>query len=57
MNWDTWLPLLIVLSSLLVALVIFVLPEDRSKTRTTLNLGGAALKIVLVGIIDRKSVV
>ncbi len=50
MNWDTWLPLLIVLSSLLVALVIFVLPEDRSKTRTTLNLGGAALKIVLVGI-------
>jgi multicomponent Na+:H+ antiporter subunit D len=50
MNWDAWLPLLIVLSSLLVALVIFVLPEDRSKTRTTLNLGGAALKIVLVGI-------
>lgn len=51
MNWDAWLPLLIVLSSLLAGLVIFFLPEERVKTRIVLNLGGALLKIVLVAII------
>jgi len=49
MNWDAWLPLLIILSSLLVALAIFPLAEDRVKTRISLNLGGALLKLVLVG--------
>ncbi len=51
MNWDGWLPLLIVLSSLSVGLVIFFLPEERVATRTTLNLTGAVLKLVLVGVI------
>jgi len=50
MNWDEWLPLLIVLSSLLVGLVIFLLAENRVRTRTTLNLGAALFKLVLVAI-------
>ena len=50
MNWGAWLPLLIVLSSLLVGLVIFFLAEDKVKTRIGLNLGGALFKLVLVGI-------
>jgi len=50
MNWNAWLPLLIVLSSLSVGLVIFFLPEERVATRTTLNLAAAVLKLVLVGV-------
>jgi len=50
MNWDAWLPLLIVLSSLLVGLVIFFLAENRVKTRIWLNLGAALFKLVLVAI-------
>jgi len=50
MNWDAWMPLLVVLSSLLVGLVIFVLAEDRVKTRIWLNIGGALFKLVLVAI-------
>jgi len=50
MNWDAWMPLLIVLSSLLVGLVIFVLAEDRVKTRIWLNMAGALFKLVLVAI-------
>ena len=48
MNWGAWLPLLIVLSSLSVGLVIFALAEDRVKTRTWLNMGGALFKLSLV---------
>lgn len=51
MNWDAWLPLLIVLSSLSVGLVIFFLPENRVVTRTTLNLSAAVFKLVLVAVI------
>lgn len=50
MNWDAWLPLLIVLSSLFAGLVIFALKESQVKTRIALNLGAALLKLVLVGI-------
>ena len=50
MNWDTGLPLLVLASSLLPGLVIFFLPEERVATRTTLNLAGAALKLLLVGV-------
>ncbi len=45
---DPLMPLLVVLSSLLAGLVIFFLPEDRVRTRTLLNMGGALVKIVLV---------
>ena len=50
MNWDAFLPLLIVLSSLLVGLVIFFLPEERAVIRITLNLTGAVFKLILVGL-------
>ena len=50
MNWDAFLPLLIVLSSLLVGLVIFFLPEERAVIRITLNLAGAVFKLILVGV-------
>ncbi|MCW9023653.1 MAG: monovalent cation/H+ antiporter subunit D family protein [Gammaproteobacteria bacterium] len=49
MNWNAWIPLLVVASSLLPGLIIFRLPEERVRTRITLNLIGAFLKLVLVG--------
>lgn len=49
MNWDAWLPPLVVLSSLLPGLIIFVLPEGRVGLRTALNLAGAVAKLLLVG--------
>ena len=50
MNWDAWLPLAIVASSLLPGLVIFFLREGSHGLRTVLNLTGAGLKLVLVGV-------
>jgi multicomponent Na+:H+ antiporter subunit D len=50
MSWDAGLPLLILASSLLPGLVIFFLPEEGVGTRTALNLAGALLKLVLVGV-------
>jgi multicomponent Na+:H+ antiporter subunit D len=50
MNFDAWLPGLIVLSSLLPGLLIFFLQEGSHRLRTTLNLSGALLKLLLVGI-------
>jgi multicomponent Na+:H+ antiporter subunit D len=49
MNWEAWLPLLVVVSSLLPGLFIFVLPEERVRLRTALNLTGAVAKLLLVG--------
>jgi multicomponent Na+:H+ antiporter subunit D len=51
MNWDAWLPVLVVASSLLPGLVIFFLREGSHRLRTALNLIGAILKLVLVGIL------
>ena len=51
MTFDNWLPLLILLTSLLPGIVIFVLPEERVRWRTTLNMGGAILKLGLIGIL------
>ena len=51
MNWDAWLPLLVVASSLLPGLFIFFLHEGSHGLRTALNLAGASLKLVLVGIL------
>jgi multicomponent Na+:H+ antiporter subunit D len=51
MNWDAWLPLLVVASSLLPGLFIFFLQEGSHRLRTVLNLAGAVLKLVLVGIL------
>jgi multicomponent Na+:H+ antiporter subunit D len=51
MNWDTWLPLLVVASSLLPGLIIFFLREGSHRLRTGLNLAGAGLKLLLVGVL------
>ena len=50
MTLDSWLPLLVLMTSLLTGLVIFFLREDQSRTRIVLNVAGATLKLVLVGI-------
>jgi multicomponent Na+:H+ antiporter subunit D len=49
-SFDDWLPLLIVLTSLMPGIVIFVLPEKRIRWRTALNMGGAILKLALIGV-------
>lgn len=50
MNWDALLPVMVVASSLLPGLVIFFLSEGSHRSRTALNLAGAILKLLLVGI-------
>ena len=50
MNWDPWIPLLVVASSLLPGLLIFGLAEKRIRLRTALNLVGAVVKLGLVGL-------
>ncbi|WP_426735968.1 proton-conducting transporter transmembrane domain-containing protein [Myxococcus faecalis] len=44
---NTWLPLCVLLSSLLPGLIIFLLAEEARRTRTTLNLTAAATKLLL----------
>jgi multicomponent Na+:H+ antiporter subunit D len=46
-----WLPLAILLSSLLPGILIFFLDESKHRLRTILNLGGASLKLVLIGLL------
>jgi len=48
-GWDV-LPLLVVLSSFVPGLVIMFLAEEQSRIRTILNLLGAVLKVLLVGV-------
>ena len=50
MNWDPWIPVLVVASSLLPGLLIFGLAEKRIILRTSLNLLGAILKFGLVSV-------
>jgi multicomponent Na+:H+ antiporter subunit D len=50
-NIDSWVLIGILLSSLVPAVVIFFLPENQSRFRTAINLGGAGLKLLLVGIV------
>ncbi len=50
MNFDAWLPGLIVLSSLLPGLFIFFLREASHRLRTILNMTGALVKLLLVGV-------
>ncbi len=47
---QTWLPLLVVLSSLLTGLLIFFLKEEQSRLRTILNLFGATIKLGFLAI-------
>jgi multicomponent Na+:H+ antiporter subunit D len=47
---DFWLPLMIVLSSLVPGIVIFCLPEERTGWRTTANMAGATAKLLLMAV-------
>ncbi|OGB23629.1 MAG: NADH dehydrogenase [Burkholderiales bacterium RIFCSPLOWO2_02_FULL_57_36] len=49
MTWNQALPLLVLASSLVPGLIIFALPERRRIMRTTLNLVGASVKLLLIG--------
>ncbi len=51
MSFFTLLPLLILLSSLVPGIVIFLLREESHLQRTVLNLFGAVTKLVLVGLL------
>jgi multicomponent Na+:H+ antiporter subunit D len=48
MNWNAWLPLIVVGSSLLASLGIFLLKEERHALRSVFNLGAAVVKLGLV---------
>ena len=48
MNTNAWLPLLVLASSFVPGMIIFMLPEKAVALRITLNLGGAVLKIVFL---------
>ncbi len=48
MNWDAWVLLFVLGSSLLPGLIIFALPEGNQRTRTVLNLASALAKLALV---------
>lgn len=50
LQWSALLPLLILLSSLIPGLLIFATRESQQSLRTFLNLSGAAVKLVLVGL-------
>lgn len=50
MTGSALLPLALLASSLLPGLVIFTLREERFLLRTTLNLGGALVKLILVAL-------
>ena len=51
MTANEWLPLAVLVSSLLPGLVIFTLPEGWFRIRTTLNLFGAIAKLGLVFVL------
>lgn len=48
MDWNAWLPLMVVATSLLASIGIFLLKEERHALRSTFNLGAAVLKLGLV---------
>jgi multicomponent Na+:H+ antiporter subunit D len=50
MTGSALLPLLVIASSLVPGLCIFALPEEKQRLRILLNLSGAVLKVVLVGV-------
>jgi multicomponent Na+:H+ antiporter subunit D len=50
MDLPFWLPLFLVLTSLVTAVVIFFLREEQHGWRTALNMAGAVAKLALVGV-------
>ncbi len=51
MNENSWMPLFILLSSLVPGLIIFTLSEKQRALRTTLNMAGATIKLLLIGVL------
>ncbi|MDX2505826.1 MAG: proton-conducting transporter membrane subunit [Gammaproteobacteria bacterium] len=51
MNLDSAFPLFILATSLVPGLIIFFLPEHAVRTRISLNMAGAFIKVFLVGIV------
>lgn len=51
MNFNAWLPLLVLGSSLFTGIFIFFLREEQHRLRAGLNLLGAGLKVILVAIL------
>ena len=47
MNWEAWLPMPVMSSSLITGICIFSLGEERHDTRTVLNLSGALAKLIM----------
>lgn len=50
MTFDSALPLLILSTSLIPGIFIFMIPEEQRRLRTALNLSAALLKLVLVAV-------
>lgn len=50
MNLDQWLPVFVVLSSLLTGIIIFFLKEEQHGIRTALNMAGAIIKLIVIGV-------
>jgi multicomponent Na+:H+ antiporter subunit D len=53
MNLEVWLPMATLATSFVTGLVIFFLPEEQRRWRGGLNMAGATLKLLFVGIIMR----
>jgi multicomponent Na+:H+ antiporter subunit D len=49
-SWGFWLPQILLGTSLVTGVLIFLLREEQVRARTVLNLGGATLKLGLVGV-------
>jgi multicomponent Na+:H+ antiporter subunit D len=50
-NFNDWLPLMVLCSSLFTGMIIFLLKEEQRGLRSFLNMTGATVKVVLVAII------
>ena len=50
MTLNAWMPVFVILTSLVTGVVIFLLPEDWRTTRSIMNLAGAVAKLVLIAI-------
>lgn len=50
MNIDNWMPVFVMLSSLVTGVAIFFLDEESHIVRTALNMLGAVVKLVIVGV-------
>ena len=51
LNWTTWLPGAIVLSSLIPGVLIFLVAEEDCNRRTLLNMTGAILTLLMVAVL------